>query len=115
MRWLAVLGVNAHIEATIDISFGLEFCLSVVAEIFNTLEVNMNGSISLVSSCMVSVWCGVAFLRRPVGKAPAQMRDRYASTYVASKREREGLDSLPPHLLSVDGFPHDHPPQARRS
>ena len=114
MRWLTVLGVNAHIEASIDISFGLEFCLSVVAETINILEVNMKSSINLVSSCSVSVWCGVAFLRRPVGEAPAQMRDRYTWIYVASKREREGLDSLPPHHIPVGGLPANNSLQVRQ-
>jgi len=62
------LEVKAHIEASIDISFGLVFLLSATAVFFNAMEVKMKDSIALVIYCMVSVWCGAAFLRRPDGE-----------------------------------------------
>jgi hypothetical protein len=61
-----VLEIKVHIEANIDISFGLAFLLSVSAVYFNAMEVKMKNSIAYMACFMASVWCGAAFLRRPV-------------------------------------------------
>lgn len=75
--------LKVHIEASIDISFGLAFLLSASAVFFNVMKVIMSNSIALVVCIMASVWYGAAFLRRPVGKTPTRARDRYAQKYAA--------------------------------
>ena len=59
----------------------------------------MKNLITNIFVLLVSVWCGVAFLRSLVKKATTQTRDKHLKIYTSAKSERRGFDSLSPHHI----------------
>jgi len=91
------LGVRVHVEASVDISFGLGFTALVfwIAQAFNEAkELFMSNANVLVTT----VWCGITFLREPGGERFQPKREmRPASKREPPKSELWGFDSSFPH------------------
>jgi hypothetical protein len=87
------LGVKATFAVSVAASIGVKLGLSAVAIATGVL---MKNSINKV----VSVWCGVAFLRRPrLGQAPPHSRDSAGDQRrIVPLRNAGRFNSSPPHL-----------------